>query len=146
MVGLSDWIDIKMKGFSKGMRQKIGIVSAIVHDPDIVVLDEPHTGLDPKARIEIRQFILDLRDMGKTVFFSSHLLFEVSEVADRVAMISNGKIVALDTLENLERIAQGSILRLELLGMEKIDKNAMIANLEQDLCCLTGLEEERGFV
>jgi ABC-2 type transport system ATP-binding protein len=146
LVGLSDWIDVKMKGFSKGMRQKIGIVSAIVHDPDIVVLDEPQTGLDPKARIEIREFILKLRDMGKTVFLSSHLLFEVSEVADRVAMINNGKIIALDSLDNLERMAQGSILRLELFNMDEIDKNAMIHRLEKDLYSLTGLKDETGFI
>ncbi|MCK5601872.1 hypothetical protein KAR91_08390, partial [Candidatus Pacearchaeota archaeon] len=98
------------------------------------------------ARIEIREFILKLRDMGKTVFLSSHLLFEVSEVADRVAMINKGKIIALDTLDNLERMAQGSVLRLELLNMDNIDKKAIIQDLEKDLCCLTGLKDETGFI
>src|SRR6056297_1889632 len=86
MVGLSDWIDKNMGTFSKGMRQKIGIVSAIVHDPEVVVLDEPHTGLDPSARRDVRDFILELKERGKTVFLSSHILYEVSEVADRVAI------------------------------------------------------------
>ncbi len=139
LVDLSDWIDVKMKGFSKGMRQKIGIVSAIVHDPDIIVLDEPHTGLDPKARTEIRAFIRKLKEMGKTVFFSSHLLYEVSEVSDRVAIISKGKIIALDTLENLERMARGSIIELELHDFSIEGKDAVLAELQKIIVPLTGL-------
>ncbi|MHA1518836.1 MAG: ABC transporter ATP-binding protein [Promethearchaeota archaeon] len=142
LVDLSDWIDIKMKTFSKGMRQKIGIVSAIVHDPDIIVLDEPHTGLDPKARTEIRAFILKLKEMGKTVFFSSHLLYEVSEVSDRVAIISKGKIIALDTLENLERLAQGSIIELELHNFEIEQKEEILTQLRDVLEPLSGLPAE----
>jgi ABC-2 type transport system ATP-binding protein len=98
------------------MRQKIGIVSAIVHDPDIVVLDEPHTGLDPKARAEVREFIWKLKEMKKTIFLSSHILYEISEVADRVAIISHGKLLICDTLEKLENIAKRSIIQLELLN------------------------------
>lgn len=113
-VGMGEWADVKTGKFSKGMRQKIGIISAIVHDPEIIVLDEPHTGLDPTARLEIRDLLLRLKEMGKTIFLSSHLLFEVSEVADRVAMISYGKIVACDTLDNLEALAKKSIIDLEI--------------------------------
>ncbi len=115
MIGLRKWIDEKIGTFSKGMKQKIGIVSAIVHDPDIVILDEPHTGLDPSARRDVRDFILKLREMGKTVFLSSHLLYEVSEVADRIAIISHGRIIACDTLDNLESQAQRSTIHLEVL-------------------------------
>lgn len=140
MVKLTDWIDVRMKGFSKGMRQKIGIVSAIVHDPDIVVLDEPHTGLDPKARSEVRAFILKLKDMGKTVFLSSHLLFEVSEVADRVAIISKGKIIAIDTLENLESLAQGSVIEMELHDLTLENLEETLNKLRTVLSPLTGLE------
>ena len=71
--------DVKIITTDYWMKEKIGIVSALVHDPDIIILDEPQTGLDPKARVDVRNFILELRKMGKTIFFSSHLLYEVSE-------------------------------------------------------------------
>ncbi|WP_371804193.1 ABC transporter ATP-binding protein [Candidatus Lokiarchaeum ossiferum] len=131
MVKLTKWIDKKIKTFSKGMRQKIGIVSAIVHDPEIIVLDEPHTGLDPKARSEVREFIVNLKKKGKTVFLSSHLLYEVSEVADRVAMINNGKLIACDTLENLESKAKRSIIQVELFQQDKQDPSQVIETISQ---------------
>ena len=115
MVDMEEWIDKKLGTFSKGMRQKIGVVSAFVHDPDIIVFDEPHTGLDPKARREVRDLILKLKDLNKTVFLSSHLLYEVSEVADRIAIISHGKLVTCDTLENLEQMTRDSLIQLEIL-------------------------------
>ncbi|MHA1646487.1 MAG: ABC transporter ATP-binding protein [Promethearchaeota archaeon] len=114
LVGLYNWIDEKMGKFSKGMRQKIGIISAIVHDPDIVIFDEPYTGLDPKARMEVRDLILHLKSLNKTVFLSSHLLYEVSEVADRIAILSHGFLIACDTLENLEQMIKESVIHLEL--------------------------------
>ncbi len=123
LVGMSEWIDEKIGTFSKGMRQKIGVVSALVHDPSIIVLDEPHTGLDPSARIEVRDLILKLKEMNKTVFLSSHLLYEVSEVADRVAIISHGIIVACDTLDNLEEQAKQSIIDLEIISSEDPGSN-----------------------
>ncbi len=114
LVKMTKWIDTRIKNFSKGMRQKIGIVSAIVHDPEIIVLDEPATGLDPTARLLVREFLLKMKDMGKTIFLSSHLLYEISEIADRVAIISQGKLIACDTLENLEAKAKKSVIELEL--------------------------------
>jgi len=100
---LSDWKHEKIKTFSKGMTQKLGIIQAIIHDPDIVIMDEPQTGLDPKARIGIRKFIREIQDMGKTIFVASHMLFEISEVCDKIALINHGKIVAFDTIANLEK-------------------------------------------
>ncbi|MHA1730175.1 MAG: ABC transporter ATP-binding protein [Promethearchaeota archaeon] len=131
MVKLTEWIDKKIKTFSKGMRQKIGIVSAIVHDPEIIVLDEPHTGLDPKARSEVREFIHNLKKAGKTVFFSSHLLYEVSEVADRVAMINHGQLIACDTLENLESKAKRSVIQLELFQQDQQKPSRVIEEISQ---------------
>jgi ABC-2 type transport system ATP-binding protein len=123
MMEMTKWIDTRIKNFSKGMRQKIGIVSAIVHDPDIIVLDEPATGLDPTARLLVREFLLKMQDIGKTIFLSSHLLYEISEIADRVAIISHGKLIACDTLENLEAKAKKSVIELELnVGTHEIEK------------------------
>ncbi|MFX0044141.1 MAG: ABC transporter ATP-binding protein, partial [Candidatus Hodarchaeota archaeon] len=128
MFGLSNWIDKKIKTFSKGMRQKIGIASAIIHNPDIVILDEPQTGLDPQARREVRDFILELKKMGKTIFLSSHLLYEISEVADRIAIINKGKIIAFDTIDNLESKAKKSVINFELLDHPEEDNLENVLN------------------
>ena len=116
MVQMEEWIDKKIGTFSKGMKEKIGIISALVHDPEVIILDEPQTGLDPKARIEIRNFIVQLKQQGKTIFFSSHLLYEVSEIADKVVIISNGQIIAYDTMKNLEAQVKSSLIHVQILN------------------------------
>jgi len=146
MVGMSEWKDKKIGTFSKGMRQKIGILSAIVHDPDIVVLDEPQTGLDPGARKEVRDFIMNLKKMGKTVFLSSHLLYEISEVADRIAIIHLGKIIAFDTLDNLEGRAMKSVIHFELLNPPEDNLDDFIKKLKQLVVPLTGITEEESWI
>ncbi|MHA1668655.1 MAG: ABC transporter ATP-binding protein [Candidatus Heimdallarchaeaceae archaeon] len=117
LVGLSSWKNKKIGTFSKGMKQKLGIVSALVHDPDILVLDEPQTGLDPKARREIRSVLMDLKRSGKTIFLSSHLLYEVSEISDKIAIIYGGKLIAYDSIKKLEEKAQDSLLKIQLLKL-----------------------------
>ncbi len=139
MVGLSAWIDKPIGTFSKGMKQRMGILASLVHDPDVIILDEPQTGLDPKARREVREFIKSLKNKGKTVFISSHLLFEISEIADRIAIIYNGKLIALDTLENLEALVKQSYLQIELLETKK-DTQKTIKKLQELVGNLTGLE------
>ena len=135
LIGLQNWKDKKIKTFSKGMRQKIGILSAIIHDPDIIILDEPQTGLDPKSRREVRDFLLKMKDLGKTIFISSHLVYEISEIADKIAIINHGHLVAYDNLENLEQKVKKSVIHLEL--MEFLNASYMtddnISKLIQDL-------------
>ncbi|GAB4318722.1 MAG: ABC transporter ATP-binding protein [Promethearchaeota archaeon] len=142
-VGMADWLDHQIRDFSKGMRQKVGVASALVHDPDVLVLDEPQTGLDPKARKEMRDLLSELKERGKTIFLSSHILFDVSEVADRVAIISHGQLVAVDTVDNLEARARHSVIRVETLD-DHDDQAALnlCAKLEPKLRPLTGLEKE----
>ncbi|MHA1602271.1 MAG: ABC transporter ATP-binding protein [Promethearchaeota archaeon] len=146
MFEMSDWIDVKTRKFSKGMRQKIGILSAIIHDPEIIVLDEPHTGLDPIARREVRDFILSLKKQNKTIFLSSHLLYEISEVADRVAIISEGKIVALDTLENLEQSNKNSIIQLEIAPSKPQSSEKWIEEFNVIIDPLTGLINAKDYI
>jgi ABC-2 type transport system ATP-binding protein len=98
---LTPWKFKNVKTFSKGMTQKLGIIQALIHDPDIIILDEPQTGLDPLARIEIRRFLRELQKTGKTIFVASHMLYEISEVCDKIALINHGKILGFDTVENL---------------------------------------------
>ena len=112
---LSDWKHKKVKTFSKGMRQKLGIIQAILVDPQIIILDEPQSGLDPKARIEIRKIIRELQRKGKTIFVASHMLHEISEVCNKIALINHGRIVAFDTIENLEKNLKEKQLNCQIL-------------------------------
>lgn len=92
-VGLSHAADSRIRTYSKGMAQRVGIAQALVHDPSVVFLDEPMSGLDPIGRKEIRDLIIRLRAEGKTVFMNTHILSDVEMVCDRVAIIVHGKIV-----------------------------------------------------
>jgi len=111
-VGLEDAGARLLKHYSKGMLQRAGIAQALLHDPDLLILDEPFTGLDPLARIQLRDLILEMKSRGKTIFFSSHELSEAELICDRVAILKQGSLVwsgtvgdvAGDGERNLERI------------------------------------------
>jgi ABC-2 type transport system ATP-binding protein len=103
LVGMRDWADRRVNTYSKGMQQRIGIASALVNDPRLVVLDEPTDGVDPVGRREIRDMLLRIRGEGRTVLVNSHLLSEVEMVADRVAIISKGMTIAQGSIEELTR-------------------------------------------
>jgi ABC-2 type transport system ATP-binding protein len=96
-VGLARARDQSLKKFSKGMLQRAGLAQALMNDPELVVLDEPMSGLDPIGRKEVRDLILELRDQGKTVFFSTHILTDVEAITDRVAIIARGQLQASGT-------------------------------------------------
>jgi ABC-2 type transport system ATP-binding protein len=91
-VGLAHAADTRIRTYSKGMQQRLGIAQALVHDPDVVFLDEPMSGLDPIGRKDVRDLILRLRERGKTVFMNTHILHDVELVCDRVAIIARGRI------------------------------------------------------
>ncbi len=101
LVGLSDKKDIKLRSFSKGMLQRIGIAQALINDPQFVILDEPMSGLDPIGRKEVRDIILKLKENGKTVLFSTHILPDVENLCDHVVMIVKGKLRASGTIDQL---------------------------------------------
>jgi ABC-2 type transport system ATP-binding protein len=100
-VGMTDWIDKRTGKFSKGMKQRICIASALLHDPKIVILDEPTTGLDPRGMSEVRDIVKSLKKKDRLIFMSSHILSEVEDVCDEVAMIDHGKLLVYDTLQNV---------------------------------------------
>jgi ABC-2 type transport system ATP-binding protein len=102
-VGLAESADRRIATYSRGMKQRIGLAQALVNDPDLVILDEPTSGMDPLGRLEIRRIIASLRERGKTVFFSSHELSEVELVCDHVAILSRGRIAAEGTAKQLVR-------------------------------------------
>ncbi|WP_119072424.1 ABC transporter ATP-binding protein [Aggregatilinea lenta] len=101
-VGLSARAGQRVKGYSTGMKQRLGLAAALLNDPDLLILDEPTNGLDPSGMHEIREFIRDLADrQGKTVFLSSHLLGEIEQICDRVAIINHGLIVREGVVSDL---------------------------------------------
>jgi len=109
-VGLIASADVQLRKFSKGMLQRVGIAQAILHDPQVVFLDEPMSGLDPVGRREVRDIILDLKKHGKTIFFSTHILSDAEMLCDRVAVLVGGKLQGVG--------APGEMLSMEVAGME----------------------------
>lgn len=109
-VGLSSAANMQLRKFSKGMLQRAGIAQAIIHDPRLVFLDEPMSGLDPIGRREVRDIILDLKTQGRTVFFSTHILSDAEMLCDRVAVLHQGKLRGVG--------APGKIVSVEVHAME----------------------------
>jgi ABC-2 type transport system ATP-binding protein len=103
----------KIKGYSKGMKQKIGIIQAFMDDPEMVIMDEPTAGLDPLLQQKFYDFLIKQKKKGKTLFFSSHILSEVDKVCDRVGIIRNGNLVALEDVDTL-KVKRGKIIRLRI--------------------------------
>lgn len=101
MFGMRDYLDRKVGGFSKGMRQKVAIARTLIHDPEIILFDEPTTGLDITSSNVFRQFVHQLKREGKTIIFSSHTMEEVTLLCDSVAMIHKGELVYNGKLEDL---------------------------------------------
>ena len=108
-VGLSDAKNVQLRKFSKGMLQRAGIAQAILHDPKVVFLDEPMSGLDPMGRREVRGLIEQLKEAGKTVFFSTHILSDAEALCDRVAVIHQGQLRAVGAVAELTVGAQGKV-------------------------------------
>ena len=100
-VSLTEARHRQLRKFSKGMLQRIGLAQALIHDPELIILDEPMSGLDPSGRKEVRDLILGLRDQGKTVFFSTHIISDVEMICDRVGILARGKMLALGRIEDL---------------------------------------------
>ena len=101
---------------SRGMQQRLGLARTLVHDPQVLILDEPASGLDPRARIEIREILLELKRMGKTILLSSHILSELAEICNKIAIIERGEMVAQGTIEEI--MAQVEDRSLVMLGVD----------------------------
>ncbi len=114
-VGLDSSANVQLRKFSKGMLQRIGIAQALINDPELVILDEPMSGLDPIGRKEMRELILGLKAQGKTIFFSSHIIHDVEVICDRVSILAHGKLVALgriDEITNEKETLEDCFIRL----------------------------------
>ncbi len=111
-VRLSDWADVKVRKFSKGMTQRLGLAAALVHDPEVLLLDEPTDGVDPVGRREIRDLLREEAARGRAILLNSHLLSEIELTCDRVAVLRKGKVAAQGRIADLT--AQGSRYRMEV--------------------------------
>jgi ABC-2 type transport system ATP-binding protein len=103
LVELSHRQDDMVDKLSRGMKQRLSLARTLVHDPQVLILDEPASGLDPRARVEIRALLVELANMGKTIFFSTHILADVAEICSRVAILEAGELVAVGALEELQQ-------------------------------------------
>ena len=100
-VGLDKVKNRRVGGFSRGMKQRLGIAAALIHDPELLIFDEPSSALDPQGRSDVIKLIQDLKTMGKTIILSTHILSDVERVCDRIGMINHGRIVVEDSLQRL---------------------------------------------
>jgi len=103
LVDLSHRREDMVEKLSRGMKQRLSLARTLAHDPDVLILDEPASGLDPRARIEVRELLVEMASMGKTIFFSSHILADVSEICTHLGIIESGRMVAQGTVDEIRR-------------------------------------------
>jgi len=135
-VKLDKWQTTRVGKFSKGMKQRLAIAQALLHEPEILILDEPTSGLDPRGMVEVREIIKDLKSEHYTIFMSSHLLGEVQEVCDIAALISHGRLLVHDTIDNIKTITRAT--KIEVVGAGAIG-DSVLAKV-RDLAHVRGAE------
>jgi ABC-2 type transport system ATP-binding protein len=117
LVDLADKREAYVQTLSRGMQQRLCLAHALVHDPDVLILDEPASGLDPRARVELRELLRELRALGKTILISSHILPELEELCTSVAIVDRGQVLAQGRVADIERrLRFGAVLRVRLLA------------------------------
>jgi ABC-2 type transport system ATP-binding protein len=150
LVDLGTKQDQYVQTLSRGMQQRLCLAHALVHDPEVLLLDEPASGLDPRARVELRELLRELRSLGKTILISSHILPELEELCTSVAIVDRGQVLAQGRVSDIERrLRFGAVLRIKILG----DAEAIAAAREHfaadaDVASATVLEDgtiELGF-
>lgn len=123
LVDITHRRDDMVDTLSRGLKQRLGLARVLIHDPSILVLDEPASGLDPRARVEIRELLLEIARLGKTIVFSSHILADVAELCTRVGIMESGKLAAIGTLDQLsERAMPHRLIRIAFLNQVDIEK------------------------
>jgi ABC-2 type transport system ATP-binding protein len=142
IAGLMELVDLQHRKedmvdrLSRGMKQRLSLARTLIHDPQVLILDEPASGLDPRARVEIRESLVELSHMGKTIFFSTHILADVAEICTRVGIIEAGKLVAVGNLEDLQsQIMPHRRIEISLLdrlqeAQEILQNSPGVSNLE----------------
>lgn len=122
IVGMDQWGTTKIKKYSKGMMQRLGLAQAMISNPDLIFLDEPTDGVDPIGRKEIRDVLLDLKSQGKTIFLNSHLLSEIELICDKVAILDKGELIKVGRVEDLTNTSNKYIFSTGDLSEEIMNK------------------------
>ncbi|TNE86504.1 MAG: ABC transporter ATP-binding protein [Deltaproteobacteria bacterium] len=147
--GLLDLTDLTYKEnalietLSRGMQQRLGLARTLVHDPKVLILDEPASGLDPRARVEIREILRELKRMGKTILLSSHILSELAEVCNRVGILERGELVAQGSIDEIMAMARNDT---EVWLRTTDDARAAVVLRELSIVHSAELDEEKGHV
>jgi ABC-2 type transport system ATP-binding protein len=122
LVDLGDKRDAYVQGLSRGMQQRLCLAHTLVHDPQVLLLDEPASGLDPRARVELRELLRELRSLGKTIVISSHILPELEELCTAVAIVDHGQVLAHGKVSDIERrLRFGAVLRVRILAGNSLE-------------------------
>jgi ABC-2 type transport system ATP-binding protein len=138
LVDITHRRDDMVDTLSRGLKQRLGLARVLIHDPNILVLDEPASGLDPRARVEIRELLLEIARLGKTIIFSSHILADVAELCTRVGIMEGGKLVAVGTLDQLtEKAVPHRLIRVAFLNQMQVE------NAQSALAALPGISAVR---
>jgi len=140
-----------MRGYSKGMVQRVGLAQVLLHDPDLYILDEPMSGLDPLGRALVKNIIIDLKKRGKSVFFSTHITDDVEKVCDRVGVINKGQLLALDSVDHiLQQGIEGYIVNIttatglrEESFVTKSDLQIFIQRATSNQCLIEKIQPRR---
>ncbi|HHP3706319.1 TPA: ABC transporter ATP-binding protein, partial [Shigella sonnei] len=138
LVNLTHKRDAYVDSLSRGMKQRLGLARCLVHNPEVLILDEPASGLDPRARIELREILKELRDMGKTIIISSHILPELAEMCDVIGIVEEGNLVAFGRVDEIyTKMQEKKLLRIRLLDrieetMEHLRQQPTIAGVTQE--------------
>lgn len=116
LVGLSDKKDAYVDTLSRGMKQRLCLARCLIHNPELLILDEPASGMDPRARVEIKAILKELKNMGKTILISSHILSEVAEICDTIGIIDRGRLVIQGSVEQImQRITGKTLVRMKVI-------------------------------
>jgi len=133
LVGLQQARRRALRGYSKGMSRRIGIAQALINDPDLIFLDEPTSGLDPIGRLEVKQLILRLKELGKTIMLCTHLLPDVQDVCDRIAILNNGRLCKQGSLDDLLMMKDRTQLTVDgLTDQQRDDLRRFLADRGHD--------------
>ncbi len=143
LVDLADKVDSDVNSLSRGMKQRLSLARALVHDPDLLILDEPASGLDPRARVQLRELIAELSRLGKTVIISSHILAELEGICSHLAVIDDGVVKAQGSMDEIRLAAQGSRRVAARIPDDRVDEAISILESGHDV---TDVAVERGLI
>ncbi|PKM93570.1 MAG: ABC transporter ATP-binding protein [Firmicutes bacterium HGW-Firmicutes-1] len=142
LVNLTDKKESYVDDLSRGMKQRLCLARSLIHNPDLLILDEPASGLDPRARVEFREILKELKDMGKTVLISSHILHELSEVCTSIGIIDGGKMIAIGTVAEI----QEKLNHLSRVKVKVCSDFSLAASILKEQPQVTGIVEANGYI